>query len=679
MFAARYEPASLKRKHSQTDSETGSECQSDEETKSNDPEKKVCFQLQYGDFNIENVNKAIKKNNQIESKVESQSESEGESGSESESESESGSDNESDSESDSDSKREVFPKIMEEDEARGENDNIDSINTILDQSQRIEDKKFDSIFKKLDQSKKINELQNQNQAEIDNEDGIDNQDYASSLIQSQELMPIPQPEIPKDKHIKISKDNSLNWISTPIYYLKYDETTFHDLFKKYNLEDHELLKNLKNNQFDKAFHVQSVVLNELYSNYNSYSKSNLFKFINNDGDLLINSATGSGKTLSYLVPILLNLSYRKIPKLSCIILLPTKPLVLQVYKIVQLLIKNLKINAMASNSNLSIHKELAKFEIIKPDILICTPGRLVDYLNYKNNISLKYLKYLIIDEVDKLLNQSFQNWITKINEVIVRDQQIQINKLHGINEIENFNHFTTQKLLFSATLNNDVSKLSMLNFYKPKLLIIDEFGNNNFYNLPEKLIEHETFINKVDSFFKPLVLYKIIKDHLFDKNTIIFVKSNENCLRLTKLLQLLSESNNNINFQYLNSTISINNKKKILNKFIKKEINVLLVTDLISRGLDLSNIETVINYDLPISTVDYIHRVGRTARAGKEGSALNLLVGNNDRRWFNKITKSIQRRNAISKINFASISDVEKADYESCLKQLKQEVYEGFK
>ncbi|ODV59312.1 putative ATP-dependent RNA helicase DBP6 [Ascoidea rubescens DSM 1968] len=462
------------------------------------------------------------------------------------------------------------------------------------------------------------------------------------------LEPLPQP-LPRASQQLLqikSNQNTLDWLPKQINYNKNKIKNFKE-YTDDNLLDPRILNNLVENNFEKAFSVQTAVLDTLLLDI---KKKKLLPDSGND--LLINSPTGSGKTISYLIPIIQYLSTRIIPKLSCIILVPTKPLITQVFDTLIKVSQGINLTITPLNKNSLFADEAVKLRKNVSDIIVSTPGRLVDHLQLKN-ISLKNLKYLIIDEADRLFNQSFQNWVTVLfNEIEQTNMKINLKT-----KIQ----FRVDKIICSSTLFGSLPSLTSIPLFKPKIIVIDnEFDTSsnhestlttagNFskavFSLPSNLKEFQFFQNSSNSLFKPLILLKFLIINNFKSHTLIFTKSNDSSSRLARLLQLLAVNYSfDLNIQCINSTLSQFKKQKILDRFSAGEINILVSTDLMARGIDILTIKRVINYDLPMSSREYVHRVGRTSRAGNTGEAITFIFGNGERKWFNRMMKDIIRK-----------------------------------
>jgi ATP-dependent RNA helicase DDX51/DBP6 len=630
MFGARYDPSgsfastksnisideilSRKRRLSASDSDGDS---GDEEDNKNHSENE-------SESDSENDNENDSENDSDSSSENDTSNSE--SLSDSSNESESDDDSESDSESDNES---------DNSKSQGQVDTESTIHNIsttesphqvvsMDVDVVANDKdyvaKHQGIFTKL---KKVSDLQ-KTTSEVDNDVEMENADD----VEKRDLEPLPQPALPRDKRLNSNSTHlkNLNWLASPIYSLP-DET---QPFEEFGLSGF-MMKNLASQRFEKAFSVQIAVLNLMM-------KDQLRNKLRPDiaGDILVNASTGSGKTLAYSIPIIEALHARTVPRVRAIILVPTKPLINQVKTTLVQLSKGTSLNIASLKNDISIKEEGEKLLDNPPDIIVSTPGRLVDHIT-NESVDLNSLRYLVIDEADRLLNQSFQNWANVL-----------ISRLPAPVNISEKWRIPVQKLIFSATLTTDAGKLSVLNFVKPRLIIVNREKElvNELFSVPATLSEYKIRLGSAKSTIKPLILakYIILTNKLF--NVLIFTKSNEASLRLSKLLEMMMRklTNQDINVGYINST---NNKtmvrKKILQQFAVQKVNIIVATDLIARGIDILSITDIINYDMPNSSREYVHRVGRTARANQEGNAYNFVFGKGEDKWFTSLMKDIGR------------------------------------
>lgn len=449
-------------------------------------------------------------------------------------------------------------------------------------------------------------------------------------VEMQDLTPMPQPVLPRDQRLKITVSNHLDWLATPVYVSPSQTQPFEEFGLSKNM-----LKNLKANNFVDAFSVQLSVVKTMLED----AKQNNLKPDSN-GDILVNASTGSGKTLAYTIPIIEALSKRVVPRVRAIVLVPTKPLVNQVKQTFLQLSAGTNLYVMNLRPDLSIKEESNKLLSNTPDIIVSTPGRLVEHI-VNGSIDLSAVRYVVIDEADRLLNQSFQNWSGVLMKALRREGGIDSFKI------------PVQKLVFSATLTTDAGKLSLLDLYQPRLVVVNDKEKlvNEMFSTPATLKEYIIKAGSNKGVLKPILLARFLMtktDHI-----LVFTKSNEASIRLCRLLSILiPKLGGNGKIEYLNSTNnSTSIRNKILQRFSNGDISVLVVTDLIARGIDIANITDVINYDMPNSSREYVHRVGRTARANQDGNSYSFVFGKGEMKWFKGMMKDVSREAEIEEID----------------------------
>lgn len=313
-----------------------------------------------------------------------------------------------------------------------------------------------------------------------------------------------------------------------------------------------------------------------------------------------------------------------------------------------------------------------------PDILVCTPGRLVDHLDKTPGFTLQHLRFLVIDEADRLLSQSYQGWIERVCRAAdiqsdvrfkgsVQDQNKLLENEDGIgyildpltwrrNDASNnalliqpsvIPHSTVplRKLLFSATLTKDPQKLAPCNLVHPKhydarLLVEDKLtqdsGQQQQYSLPELLKEFTVHCTVQQ---KPLVTISLILQERLTKEemtsnrndgciVVIFTASLDSTHRLARLLQLLwtrAGYGEASEISEYSSALSQKQRERLLQRCSDGSMAAIVCSDGMSRGMDIPSIRAVINYDIPTYAKTYVHRCGRTARAGREGKAISIL------------------------------------------------------
>lgn len=437
-------------------------------------------------------------------------------------------------------------------------------------------------------------------------------------------------------------------------------------------------------------------------------------------DVCISAPTGSGKTLAYVLPIVETLSPRIVTRLRALVVLPTRDLVSQVRETFEAITNNrgLKIGT-ATGQNSFAHEQAQLVNNVLPsiqggsskvDILICTPGRLMDHLMGTPNFSLQHLRFLVIDEADRLLAQSFQDWLSRVLAAtrphVKSSSSSSSPSPHSLPEsdglspaflqrlslpdIPAFQHeekeTSCQKLLFSATLTRDPAKIAALNLRDPKYFIVqsrtdgEELHVLENYSMPPTLTEHMIVSN---SSKKPLVFFHLIHRQKM-RNVLVFTKSADSTTRLVRLFEFFEEARlekepgtageESIIARAYSSDLPPSERKAILDQFKAQQIHILICSDLISRGIDITHVSHVVNYDVPVDMRKYVHRVGRTARAGRAGDAWTL-VEEQEARYFKQMLSDADH---LKKVNRMRVSDKDLdpllASYTVALEKLK-EVY----
>ncbi|KAG5881972.1 hypothetical protein JTB14_006010 [Gonioctena quinquepunctata] len=227
----------------------------------------------------------------------------------------------------------------------------------------------------------------------------------------------------------------------------------------------------------------------------------------------------------------------------------------------------------------------------KPHILIATPGRLLDHLENTKGFSLRALKYLVMDEADRILNMDFEVEVDKILKVIPRERRT---------------------FLFSATMTKKVKKLQRACLQDPVKVEV-----STKYQTVEKLQQYYIFIPVK---FKDVYLVHILNE-MAGNSFMIFCSTCNNTMRTALMLRNLG-----LTAVPLHGQMSQNKRLAALTKFKAKNRSILISTDVASRGLDIPHVDVVMNFDIPTHSKDYIHRVGRTARAGRSGKAITFVT-----------------------------------------------------
>ena len=347
----------------------------------------------------------------------------------------------------------------------------------------------------------------------------------------------------------------------------------------------------------------------------------------NDKSVIAISKTGTGKTASFCLPIISELS--KDPfGLYAIILEPTRELVLQVEEKLKLFSTgfNLRMCSIIGGEDYTTQlKELDKI----PHIIIATPGRLVSFLENNYVKLVQNLRYFVMDEFDQLLDETIKPDIDKIITYLPDDRitlffsatimqtKEELKKYLGKNdkeEIYYYNNNTDEKLENLIKNENDLDKTKEKDGNKKSSKIIplkiknriNEDISLKYILVPQKLKEH-------------YLLY-LLRNRYKDTNTLIFVNHVKQCDFLYNLCKLFE-----IKVSHLHSKMTQKNRREDLQKFKGSITNILISTDLASRGLDIKQCDLVINFDIPLSSLTFIHRAGRTGRIGNKGLCISLV------------------------------------------------------
>ena len=288
-------------------------------------------------------------------------------------------------------------------------------------------------------------------------------------------------------------------------------------------------------------------------------------------DLLAIAQTGSGKTGAFLLPILDSIG--KKPALqspAALILAPTRELALQLFQNVEIFAPSLSLSGALLIGGVSILSQKEKL-MDRPEIIVATPGRLLDHVKQKS-VDLSGIRYLVLDEADRMLDMGFLPDIKKILSLCPTNRQ---------------------SLLFSATLSDEIHLLAQKLLSKPVLVEIN--ANRDVASIRQ-------VVYRVPESEKPRFLRDLIVDNALEQ-VLVFTRQKRDALHGDKTQAA---------------------RLKIFQSFKDRRLRVLVATDLASRGLDIKELPVVVNYDLPLDPHDYIHRIGRTGRAGADGLAYSF-------------------------------------------------------
>ncbi|MCA6066355.1 DEAD/DEAH box helicase [Chryseobacterium sp. RG1] len=310
-------------------------------------------------------------------------------------------------------------------------------------------------------------------------------------------------------------------------------------------------------------------------------------------DLMGIAQTGSGKTACFVMPILEKLQNTEVKKdrnVQVLVLVPTRELAIQIDEVFRAFTENLKreVRTMAVYGGVSINPQMkGAFGV---EVLIATPGRLLDLIEH-NALSISRIQHLVIDEADKMFQLGFGEEMNKLFAMIPVAKQV---------------------TLFSATLNDKVSEMKERLSINPTIIEIKK--EEVEIDTIEQLAYHVSPENK-----GPFLRY-LIKEKNIEK-ALIFVSSTRSADNLVEKLK-----KNKIKAVAIHSQKSQGARRNNLEEFKGKGAQILVATDLIGRGIHIDALPYVINYELPRSPLDYIHRIGRTGRANEKGAAINILT-----------------------------------------------------
>ena len=303
-------------------------------------------------------------------------------------------------------------------------------------------------------------------------------------------------------------------------------------------------------------------------------------------DLYVQSQTGTGKTCAYLVAVIGEMLKDQNAGKKCLILAPTRELAVQIEEEAKVLVGASGLKAFSVYGGVGYEKQIAALKK-GVDIVIGTPGRVID-LNEGGNLDLSNAHFCVIDEADRMFDMGFYDDLRKI--------------LKKLPEAE-----TRQTMLFSATLNTYVKNLAW-EYTRDPIEITIEAENITVSEIQQELLH-------VSSDEKMKLLVGILK-HENPESAIIFCNTKRSCEVIAKRLVI-----NEIGAEFMIGDLPQSKRLAILKKFKAGEIKILVATDVAARGIDVDDLAMVINYDLPVEAENYVHRIGRTARAGKSGKA----------------------------------------------------------
>ncbi len=325
-------------------------------------------------------------------------------------------------------------------------------------------------------------------------------------------------------------------------------------------------------------------------------------------DVLARAQTGTGKTDAFALPIveLLSRGKTKTKHPRALILAPTRELALQVGESIKAYGRRVSIRCTVVYGGANIGRQIDRLRR-GIHILVATPGRLLDLAEHRD-LNLSRIEFLVFDEADRMLDLGFSNEISQVLDLVPAERRT---------------------MLFSATYTPQIRNLARIMLHEPE----------NIEVTPEKMAADDIIqkVHLVDQSDKRALLLHLITQERWTK-ALVFVRTKHGANKLTKKL-----AEKGINAAALHGNKSQSFRTRTLNEFKNNEIRILVATDVAARGLDITNLPHVVNYDLPTVPEDYIHRIGRTGRAGVSGISISL-VNHDEKASLNAIEKLLNRK-----------------------------------
>lgn len=361
-------------------------------------------------------------------------------------------------------------------------------------------------------------------------------------------------------------------------------------FTSFNLKP-ELLEGIEGMRFDTATPIQEKAIPEILAG----------------NDLIACAQTGTGKTAAFTIPVVDRLMGKGDAKTRCLVIVPTRELAIQIDQTLDGLsyFTGITSQAIYGGSQSGDFDTQKKAIQEGADILIATPGRLKSYLHL-NILNLDTIEILVLDEADRMMDMGF---IEDIRAIVGRCPK------------------ERQTLMFSATMAAKIRKLAHSILKRPKQI-------NLAVDKPAENINQQAYLVH-DRHKEALLLY--ILNHANVKNMIVFTARKDSA---DQLYQSIKKNNQSV--QVIHSGRDQEERKETMRKFKAGQYKIVVATDILSRGIDIDDLSHVVNYDIPDDPADYVHRIGRTARAGSSGAAISF-INEKDQFNFYNIEQLIER------------------------------------
>ena len=342
----------------------------------------------------------------------------------------------------------------------------------------------------------------------------------------------------------------------------------------------------------------------------------------NGKDVIGLSQTGTGKTLAFVLPILQKID-KENPKIQAIILCPTRELVLQIRQEIKEYSCHLKhIRSVAIYGGADIKQQIFSLKR-RPNIIVGTPGRVLDHIR-RHTIKLQDTQTLVLDEADEMFNMGFRKDIISIIEKTPEERQT---------------------LLFSATMNDEVENLSKSYMISPQTIKVGE------KNTSVETISQTYFLVPKDK--KKKALHSLLRE-LERGKTLIFCNTKNMVGQVQVYLEKMG-----YNPKALHGDMPQSQRTRVMNEYKSGKVEILITTDVAARGIDVQDILHVVNFDLPQNLENYVHRIGRTGRAGKLGYAWTILNSEDQQQKLRQIEKMVKCKISLKRLKLENIGEIE--------------------
>lgn len=333
-------------------------------------------------------------------------------------------------------------------------------------------------------------------------------------------------------------------------------------------------------------------------------------------DILASSHTGSGKTLAYLLPVI-NAFIKN--KTTALILVPTRELATQIYSILSKVTISYKINSVVLIGGEPMPKQFVQLKKKNPKVIIGTPGRIIDHLT-RGSLKINRIGITVLDEMDRMLDMGMKEQLEEINKFLPEKRQV---------------------LMFSATMPKHIIALSQKYLNNPVRITV---GATN--KAATEIKQESLHVSDKEKFSE---LTKQLDNR--EGSVIIFVKTKRSADQLAKMLRY-----ENHKAEAIHGDLSQRQRERVILSFRKSNHRIMVATDVAARGLDIPHTQHVINYDLPLCPEDYLHRIGRTGRAGAIGHALSFISPDDVARW-RAIDRLVNQGESTSRVEFRNVKN----------------------